>query len=951
MTYAELQVTSNFTFLEGGSHPDELVLAAAALGLRAIAITDRNSLAGVVRAHRAAKSAGIRLIVGARLDLTDGASLLCLPKDREAYGRLCQLLTLGRRRAEKGECLISRQEVIAAAEGQMLLLLPPERPGRRFVAELADWRRRHADLGLVAQHRFAQNDSRRLALLARIAEENDVRLVATNDVLYHSPERRKLQDVLTAIRLGCRVDQAGRRLAAHAERHLKPPAEMARLFAAFPDAISQTLHIAEACSFSLDELRYDYPIASADPQADLVRLTWEGAARRYPGGLPRRVRQALEHELALIAQLSYAPYFLTVHDIVRFAQQRGILCQGRGSAANSAVCYCLGVTAVDPMQFDLLFERFISAARNEPPDIDVDFEHERREEVIQYIYGKYGRERAGLAATIIHYRSRSALREVGRAMGLSEDAIAALAKSRWGRRHEALDRAQLGELGFDPEEPTLALTLDLAGQLTGFPRHLSQHVGGFVMTQGRLDRLVPVENARMAERTVIQWDKDDLDAVGLLKVDVLALGMLTCIRKAFELLRLHHGIDLDLARVPREDKAVYDMLCRADSIGVFQIESRAQMSMLPRLKPRCFYDLVIEVAIVRPGPIQGDMVHPYLRRRQGREKVDYPSEELRAVLHKTLGVPLFQEQAMKIAIVAAGFTPDEADQLRRAMASFRHFGTVSRFKGKLIDGMVAKGYDPDFAERVFRQIEGFGDYGFPESHAASFAHLVYVSAWLKCHQSGRLRLRFAQQPADGLLRPGADRRRCPRPWRRGQAGRHQSQRLGLHAGTGRAAPGLPPDQRLFPQRRRPTLGQARRRLSHPRGAMAAQRPARGGPDPAGRRRFLHFARPVAPAGAVGGARLVRPAAAFVRGPGSRERAGGQFAGDEPGRTGGRGLHPSPPVAESPSAGFAAAEIRSAASGAGGAAGQTPRPAGGGRAGAGAAAAGHGVGSGVPDAGR
>lgn len=734
MNYAELQVTSNYTFLEGGSHPDELVLSAAALGLKAIAITDRNSLAGVVRAYVAAKQVSIQLIVGARLDLTDGASLLCLPTDRDAYGRLSQLLSLGRRRAEKGQSILARQDVVDFSTGQLLLVLPPDRPGRRFVAELKFWRDQcPGSVWLVAQHRFAQNDARRLALLARIAAEAGTPLVASNDVLYHSPGRRPLQDVLTAIRLGCTVAEAGRLLLANAERHLKPAAEMARLFVAYPDAIRQTLLIAERCRFKLDELRYDYPIDSADPQADLVRLTWQGAANRYPAGIPEKVQAALTHELTLIAQLSYAPYFLTVHDIVAFARGRGILCQGRGSAANSAVCFCLGITAVDPLQIDLLFERFISAARNEPPDIDVDFEHERREEVIQYIYTKYGRERAGLAATVTHYRSRSSLREVGRALGLSEDALAALTKSRWGRRREAMTESHITELGFDPNDPTLALTLDLAGQMSGFPRHLSQHVGGFVITQNRLDRLVPVENARMEDRSIIQWDKDDLDAMGLLKIDVLALGMLTCIRKSFDLLRAHCGLDLDLALVPREDPLVYDMICRADTIGVFQIESRAQMSMLPRLKPRCFYDLVIEVAIVRPGPIQGDMVHPYLRRRQGKEKVEYPSAALEAVLKKTLGVPLFQEQAMKIAIVAAGFTPDEADQLRRAMASFRHYGTVSRFQDKLISGMVARGYTPEFAERVFRQIEGFGDYGFPESHAASFAHLVYVSAWLKCH--------------------------------------------------------------------------------------------------------------------------------------------------------------------------------------------------------------------------
>ena len=734
MTYADLQVTSNFSFLEGGSHPDELVLAAQALGHKAIAITDRNSLAGVVRAHAAARKAGFRLVVGCRLDLSDGASLLCFPNDLEAYGRLCQLLTVGRRRAEKGECLLKKEEAMAAGEGQSLVLLPPERPGKRFAAELAEWRDRFpGSVWLAARRRFAQDDARRLALLDRIAGMARVPLVAVNDVLYHSPERRPLQDVLSAVRMGCTVADAGRRLDANAERHLKPPEEMARLFEAYPDAIAQIGAIVERSRFSIGDLNYNYPIESEDPQGELERLVREGAVLRYPDGLPDKVKKILLHELALIRQLDYAAYFLTVHDIVRFAESQGILCQGRGSAANSVVCYCLRVTAVDPIQVDLLFERFVSAARGEPPDIDVDFEHERREEVIQYIYAKYGRDRAGLAATVIHYRGRSALKDVGRAMGLSDDVILALSRSRWGRSSEEIDDDRLRELGFDPEDKVLGLTRDLAAQLTGFPRHLSQHVGGFVITRDRLDKLVPVENARMEDRTIIQWDKDDLDTARLLKVDVLALGMLTCIRKAFDLIGTHHGRAYDLATVPREDPAVYDMICRADVIGVFQIESRAQMSMLPRLRPRCFYDLVIEVAIVRPGPIQGGMVHPYLRRRQGKEKPVYPKPELEEVLKKTLGVPLFQEQAMKIAIVAADFTPDEADGLRRSMASFRNYGTVVNYRDKLVEGMVAKGYERDFAERVFKQIEGFGDYGFPESHAASFAHLVYISAWIKCH--------------------------------------------------------------------------------------------------------------------------------------------------------------------------------------------------------------------------
>ncbi len=738
VNYAELQVTTNFTFLQGASHPDEMVLAAAALGLSAIAVTDRNSLAGVVRAHVAAKQAGLRLVVGARLDLTDSVSLLCFPTDRAAYGRLSRLLSEGKRRAAKGQCRIGREDVAAYGEGQIIAVLSPDCPDAAFAADLSWWGARFSGrCHLAAQRRFRDDDARRLAALAALAGQAGTPLLATNDVHYHSPARRPLQDMLTCIREGCTIAEAGWRLAANAERHLKPPEEMARLFARYPEAVVCSLGIVERCRFSLDELRYEYPVDDADdgttPQQRLVRLTSEGAARRYPGGLPEKVNAAIEHELGLIEQLAYAPYFLTVHDLVRFAESRGILCQGRGSAANSAVCYCLGITAVDPAQFDLLFERFVSAARDEPPDIDVDFEHERREEVIQHIYAKYGRERAGLAATVIHYRPRSAIRDVGKALGLSIDTVAALARSRWGRSRDPVAESHLRDLGLDPADRSLRLALALAGELTGFPRHLSQHVGGFVMTRGRLDELVPIENAAMEGRTVIEWDKDDLDALGLLKVDVLALGMLTCIRKGFSLLREHGGSAVDLATVPREDPAVYEMLSRADSVGVFQVESRAQMTMLPRLKPACFYDLVIEVAIVRPGPIQGDMVHPYLRRRQGKEPIDYPSPELEAVLGKTLGVPLFQEQAMRLSIVAGGFTPAEADQLRRAMATFRHAGTVAAFRDKLIDGMAARGYDRSFAERVFRQIEGFGEYGFPESHAASFAHLVYVSAWLKCH--------------------------------------------------------------------------------------------------------------------------------------------------------------------------------------------------------------------------
>ena len=737
--YAELQVTSNFDFLRGASHPEELAARAASLGLAAIAIADRNTLAGVVRAHLVARETGLKPVIGARLDLADGLSTLCFPTDRAAYGRLCRLLTLGKRRAPKGACELYRSEVFAHGAGMVFIALPPEDAADEpaFAAELREWAEAFPGaLHLAAHHLYRGDDAARLARLARLAGRTGAPLVATNDVHYHVPGRRPLQDVLTCIREGCTIDEAGFRLFANAERFLKGPAEMARLFADHPEAVARTVEIAERCAFSLDELRYEYPDEAAgdglDPQARLERLAWRGAAGRWPEGVPAKVRAALEHELGLIGELGYAPYFLTVEDTVRFARGRGILCQGRGSAANSAVCYCLGITAVDPDRIDLLFERFVSAERREPPDIDVDFEHERREEVIRHIYDKYGRDRAGLTATVITYRWRSAIREVCKALGLSADIGGALAGHVWGAATRGVDDAQVRELGLDPGDGRLRAALALARELVGFPRHLSQHPGGFVVTRGALCELVPIANAAMAARTAIEWDKDDIDALGILKVDVLGLGMLTCIRKAFALIAAHRGRRLTLDGVPQEDPEVYDMLCRADSVGVFQVESRAQMTMLPRLKPRTFYDLVIEVAIVRPGPIQGDMVHPYLRRRGGEEAVDYPSEALRRVLEKTCGVPLFQEQAMQIAIVGAGFAPAEADRLRRAMATFRRLGTIGSFREKFVAGMVANGYAPDYAERCFRQIEGFGDYGFPESHAASFALLVYVSAWLKC---------------------------------------------------------------------------------------------------------------------------------------------------------------------------------------------------------------------------
>ena len=740
--YAELEVTTNFSFLRSASHPAEMAKTAAALGLSAVAVADRNTLAGVVRAHQAAKQAGIKLVVGARLDLQDAPSMLCFPTDRAAYGRLSTLITLGRRRAAKGECEIRLEDVFAHSGGQVFISLPPSgmgpEPDAAYTAHLRRLREiLGRDVWLAARCRYHGNDGAQLWALARLAVDVNIPMVATNDVRMHVPDRKPLMDVLTCIREHCTVDQAGFRLAANAERHFKPPEEMARLFRRHPEAILQTMVIADRCSFSLDELRYEYPDDEAPPgttpQAELKRLAWQGAETRYPRGIPPKVGAQIDYELKLIDQLDYAPYFLTVHDIVRYARSQNILCQGRGSAANSTVCYCLGITAIDPAEIDLLFERFVSAERNEPPDIDVDFEHERREEVIQYIYAKYGRDRAGLAATVIHYRTRMAVREVGKAMGLSEDTTATLVATVWGWRSDGIERKHIREAGLDPDDRRLSLAIRLACELTGFPRHLSQHVGGFVITRGPLSEMVPIANAAMEDRTTIEWDKDDLDALGILKIDVLALGMLSCIRKGFDLLERHYGRKVELATVPTGDPAVYDMLCEADSVGVFQVESRAQMTMLPRLKPRTFYDLVVEVAIVRPGPIQGDMVHPYLRRRNGEEKTEYPSEELRDVLAKTHGVPLFQEQAMKIAIVAANFTPSEADQLRRAMATFRHTGTIHMFEEKLIEGMVANGYERDFAERCFRQIEGFGDYGFPESHAASFALLVYVSAWLKKH--------------------------------------------------------------------------------------------------------------------------------------------------------------------------------------------------------------------------
>jgi len=737
--YAELCAMSNFSFLRGASHPDELAFQAKKLGIEALAVTDINSFAGIVRAHSAAKKAGLRFIVGARLSFADKTpDMLCYPTNRAAYGRLSKLLTRGKTRAPKGECEITRKDALELGEGQLFALIPENAEDPEIANALNDFHGSFpGHLWLAAARRFRDDDRRRLNILAETARRAGVPLLAVGDALYHVPERRPLQDIVHCIREHVTIDAAGRALEANAERHLKGPGEMARLFADHGQAIEETLRLGERAAFSLDELRYEYPKEtcgrSASPQEELERLTAISAKERYPGGIPKKVEKALAHELSLIRELSYAPYFLTVYDIVRYARRKGILCQGRGSAANSAVCYCLGVTSVDPARIDLLFERFVSAERDEPPDIDVDFEHERREEVIQYIYEKYSRARAGIAATVITYRTRSAIREVGKAMGLSEDVTSGLAGSTWGRSSAGLRAEHAKELGLDAENLKIKNALALSKELIGFPRHLSQHVGGFVMTEGPLEEVIPIGNAAMPDRTFVEWDKDDLDALGMIKVDVLGLGMLTCIAKALVLLKKHYGVEHDLASIPVEEPAVYDMICRADTIGGFQIESRAQMSMLPRLKPRNFYDLVIEVAIVRPGPIQGDMVHPYLRRRDGLEQVDYPSEALKSVLDKTLGVPLFQEQAMKMAIVAAGFTPSEADGLRRAMATFRRSGTIYLYRDKMIKGMVARGYDKEYAERCFKQIEGFGEYGFPESHAASFSLLVYGSCWLKCH--------------------------------------------------------------------------------------------------------------------------------------------------------------------------------------------------------------------------
>ena len=746
MRYTELQVTTNFSFLRGGSHPGELVQQAALLGYDRIAITDCNTLAGVVRAHIEARKieSGFRIIVGCALELLDGPPLLAFPTDKASYARLSALLSLGNSRAQKGQCHLYRADVFDHAQGlQFIAVAPPSlnesfdfEPSFREALAFYKWRLGNA-LYLGINRSYQASDNKRMHRLIQLSQALDIPLAATNDVHYHIPARRPLQDVLTCIREKCTIHSAGFRLHQNAERYLKPVEEMMRLFQRCPDALHNAQKIADACQFSLDSLQYVYPeeitTNGRTPQQELELLAWQGAREKFNGDIPAHIEQAIRYELEFMERKDYAAYFLTVYDFVKFARSRDILCQGRGSAANSVVCYCLGITSVDPSKFKLLFARFMSDARDEPPDIDVDFEHERREEVIQYIYEKYGRDRAAIVATVTQVHWKGAIRDVAKAMGLSADVVDKMAGTIWEFKDE-LDQERITSEGFNLSDPYLLKIIEITRQYVGFPRQFGQHTGGFVITRGKLSDLCPTFNARMDGRTNIEWNKDDIEALGFLKVDVLALGMLTCIRKCLALVEKHYGQKWTLAEInKREDPQVYDMIQQADTLGVFQIESRAQMSMLPRLKPKCFYDLVIEVAIVRPGPIQGDMVHPYLKRRANPHLVEYPSEDLKEILGRTLGVPLFQEQAMEIAIVAAGFTPAEADGLRRSMATFKARGKVSEWHRKLVSGMIGNGYDEAFAERVFKQLEGFGSYGFPESHAASFALLVYVSAWIKCH--------------------------------------------------------------------------------------------------------------------------------------------------------------------------------------------------------------------------
>ena len=981
--YVELEAVSSYSFLRGASHPEELVRQAVALGFEALGVADRNSFAGVVRVHAAAQAAGLRPLVGARIDLADAPSVLAYPCNRAAYGRLCRLLTEGKGKAKEarggggdrsgmgagaedgdggGVWVGARNEagadtgvrgkagagseggvragsgkaegeeregggesggrkededggrdtsrrlraadLLAWAEGMVLIVLPPERPAPGLVPTLAAWRAAFPGQVWLALRRLLTSPPNGAgeAWVTEAARTAGVPLVATNAVLMHHPDRRPVADVLACLRTGRCIDEMGLDLLKNAERRLKSPEEMARLFRDRPEAVEATLDIAGRIGFSLDQLRLDYP-DEAGPgglpaQVRLERAVREGARARYGArGAPPPVQDQLGRELAIIRRLGYAPYFLTVYDLVRFARSCGILAQGRGSAANSAVCYVLGITAVDPDRIDLLFERFVSEERGEPPDIDVDFEHERREEVIQHVYERWGRHRAALTATVIHYRARLAIREAGKALGLSEEVTSVLAaNARGGMPGEDEVRAA----GLDPRAPRLRHALAVARTLVGFPRHLSQHPGGFVIGQGRLDEIVPIGPAVMPDRTVIEWDKDDLEALGILKVDVLGLGMLTCLRKGFDLLAAHHGRRLDLDGVPQDDPAVYEMLGRADSLGVFQVESRAQMSFLPRMKPQDFYDLVIEVAIVRPGPIQGGMVHPYLRRRNGVEPIRYPLPELKPVLSKTKGVPIFQEQAMRIAIVGAGFTPEEADKLRRAMATFRRVGTLPRFRTRFLERLVAKGCPPEFAEQCWRQIEGFGEYGFPESHSASFAILVYASAWLKCHYPDVFACALLNSQPMGFYAPAQNRARCAHARGGGAAGGRERERVGLHAGAGhlrgwgrkgRSPARLPAGEGVRGGGGGEAGGGARQRLSRAgrRGAAGRSRGAGDG-RPRGRRR-VRLARPRAARGVVGGgADQGPPAAAPVRGGGGAGPGAGavrRVAGGDAGR-GGRG---------------------------------------------------------------
>jgi len=988
--FAELAASSHYSFLRGASSPADMVMQAMALGMTGIGIADRNSVAGVVRAHAALRRAredaaeeglelpAFKLIVGSRLVFADDTpEVIVYPRNRRGWGRLTRLLSTGNLRAEKGDCFLYAADLLEWCDEDWALIILPEASasGRGTVSQsaaAADGPPPHASRGediFRALHALTPHiwlgavmprsgpDKRHLARLHNLSEATGIRLIATNNPLYATPEQRPLHDILTCIAEKTTIDKAGKTLAANAERFLKSPAEMARLFRDYPEAVAETQKLLERVDFTLDELSYHYPEEPVPegwtPQRWLENLTWTAAHARHGETLPERLRAKVDEELRLIEKMDYAPYFLTVHDIVKFAQDQGILCQGRGSAANSAVCYLLGITSADPMEHDLLFSRFISEERREPPDIDVDFEHERREEVIQYIYARYGRHRAGIAATVIHYRSRSAIREVGKALGLSEDITSRLSSTVWGSHGGKEPDKRFAETGLDPDNPEIRRLGDLVQQILQFPRHLSQHVGGFVLTQDRLDETVPIHNAAMDDRTFIEWDKDDIDTLGLMKVDILALGMLTCIRKAFDMLEdinilpetpasgrgtisqseaaadgppphaLRGEEKWTLQNIPHEDPATYDMLCKGDSIGVFQVESRAQINMLPRLKPREFYDLVIQVAIVRPGPIEGEMVHPYLRRRSRLEKVTLPSpdpphdpDELKSVLGRTFGVPLFQEQAMKLAIVAADFSAADANRLRRAMATFRNVGTIHHFEAKMIEGMTAKGYDREFAERCYKQIQGFGSYGFPESHAISFARLVYVSSWIKCHHPAVFAAALLNSQPMGFYAPAQlvrDAREHGVEVREPDVNFSDwENRVEKNSPLPLAGGGYLPAHRFPPDRRVPrSLGGTdcrRPPVPHDRGTGPQSQPPGPRAAPASRRRCLPVAGAGPPQSPVGSAPDSSQYIATVRGrTGKRTGAGSGCASarHDQGRTCRRRLSERPPVAERPSDGIPA----------------------------------------------